>query len=205
MPDGLTFVNQSPHDLNFFLVQGQIDLRQFTELDVKTYCAPHFRFEARIIGQSHVLLFILGSTYFYEVFACCKDVALGDSAQIMKCGPLAQVVPTLRLELGNLAEYTFESRVTDLADALEDVRKLERQMASVKEPEYLPLKYEFPSNGSFHSPKTLIFAWIDTKNDKIYVRTVHTYEAHAVFTETEIEIFVSRELLLPGISLLSQN
>ncbi len=204
MPD-LVYQDQSPHDLNFFLIQGPIDLRQFTQLDVKTYCAPHFQFEARIIGQSHVLLFILGNAYFYEVFACCKDVALGDSAQIMRCGPLQQVVPTLRLELGDLAEYTFESRVVELADALEEVKKLERQMASVKEPEYLSLRYEFPSNGSFHSPKTLVFAWVDTRSDKISVRTVHTYREHAVFTETEIEIFASRETLISGISLLSQN
>lgn len=189
MPD-LVFQDQSPHDLNLHIIQGPIDLRQFTELGVQVFCAPHFQFEARIIGQSHVLLFIIGDTFFYEVFACSKDVELGNSAKIVQCGPLRNVVPALRLEFVNLAEYVFESRIATLADGAKDVRSLEHQMVAVRDEEYLALSYQFPrKHGQRHQPKTLVFAWMNLKENRISVHTAHTYQEHAVFTETEVDLY----------------
>jgi len=185
----VVFEDQSARDLRLSIVQGDLDKSQLSILATKqlvgpTPKSPLYRFEANIIGASHLLVFQLGELTVSEVLACCN---VDTENQRAHCGPLDHVLGSVELDFPGQIKYRFE---VELEDWKSGFARLQSLVPMAKEPEEraIGMIYDFPQEGLFHPPQTIVSA--KAVRGGVGILTAHSYpnEESIVFSQTHISL-----------------
>lgn len=192
---GLIYRDRSAYDLRLNVVEGPLDLKQFSILKSgKIDVSPGVSVNAAIIGASHFFRFRLHDLVFYEVVAC-TDV-LGEGKKIY-CGPLRDVRKELEPTFTGKGRYRFISRMLSSKDGAGELRRMEELALEKQWPRNLGLVFRFPIGKSSMAPRTVINLGTGEGGEVIFAKTAHLYpnESTIVFTETSlISIGKIREL-----------
>jgi hypothetical protein len=184
------YQDQSASALKLGIVSEFLALDQFNVLSSLMIKTP-IKIEARIIGASHCISFVLNKQLFTEVFACTEVRA----KNIIFARQLSEMSCPLHLRL-NEFDYKFKAKIISWEEGVSFSESLE-QLARKKSEKIIGLVEDFPvCHKTGLIPKTIIV--ISNKSDLGFVQidTVHSYpnEQKIVFTTSTIETEKKYEL-----------
>lgn len=179
----IAYKDQSVSGLRLNLIEGRVNVRQFTVLRSGFFSIGSLRAEAGIIGASHFFRLKDAEGWNLTEALACTEVDPADE-HIHFTGPLQNLKGgKLHIVFSNRISYLFTARVADLEATWMNQFKIENKSGE----DGFTLGYEFPSGDRSIKPRTLIL--LKREGKKIILRTGHSYpnEGKAVLTQTNIE------------------
>lgn len=178
------YVDQSAHDLRFYIVNGVVDVAALSVLAIASFEWKQRSIRIGILGASHFLSVTeRDGSSLYEVFACAD---LKIELPLVKSGPLGKLQSKVEARTSGLI-YTFKPRlVTSEAGSAELARLTSRVKRASEMRGQHGLKFLFPQNSPTSLPPiTLVYAEV---GEMLRLQTAHCYpnEQTVVFTETTI-------------------
>lgn len=185
----LVYTDQHPLGLQLTLMEGYVDLSQFTILSTEVIEREEFRITGGIIGASHFLAFEMEGRRFTEVFACVP----AEGEHKVYHAPIREIPDIVHITVGGLFCYTFECYMVpwQVGETQRD-----RMVSGSPEPD-MPLftekklRYEFPHVGRDALRAKLAETILTLRANQKGVRaeTLHTYPNHEsmVFTHSFFE------------------
>lgn len=189
--NGLIHQDRSAYDLMLNVVEGPLDLEQFTILSAgRVELSPGVSVDAAIIGASHIFCFRIAGLVAYEVFACSE---VKTESRKISFGPFQEVNEDVKLTFAGQGRYGFNSRMLSLKDGAGELRKLEQLARKKPGPRNLGLDFQFPSGKSGIAPRTIVLLETGERENVVCAKTAHLYpnENTVVFTETTFLSFGS--------------
>ena len=179
--------DQSPAELRLSLLEGDLDLGQFTLLHSGLTETKEFRVRAGIIGASHVIQVELSGANLHEVLACGDVVT--ESARFYSRS-VAELPPTVELELAHGVSYCFRPALRAAREARGRLQRLEARIARAWGTlDEIGLCHTFPQpRGCDDSPRTLVWVGLDPARRLLRAETAHSYpnEDTVVFSDTRV-------------------
>ena len=168
------YVDQSASRLALTVVEGAVDMRQFTVLRAATLHAGPLAVTASIIGASHVLAFSTPGRTVTEVFACA---GARSAATPLVIAPLAHLMDRdMCFVLGDV-EYRFQARMGELADVQHAKARLARRQRGIA------LAFTFPHRTRDEEPPETIVT-VRRAAGGFVAETVHGYRQEGCFVLT---------------------
>jgi hypothetical protein len=194
--EGDMYIDQSAAELRLNVVDGPLDLSQFTLLAADRIFGTRLSVRAGIIGASHVLeVRHPGLPALHEVFACCDVRPPPAPGRQLYSGGVLDLAGAFECEPADGFGYRFRSEVADLAAAASVLARLEERVGDCAgSPGQIGLHYTFPcsprSPDSPAPPKTVVWAALDPDERSVRVETAHCYpnEGSVVFSESRIRL-----------------
>jgi hypothetical protein len=168
------YVDQSASRLALTVLEGAVDMGQFTVLRTATLKTGGLAVDASIIGASHVLSFSASGRMLTEIFACAGAQA---EAMPLVIAPLARLVHRdTRFVLGAV-EYRFRARLGELAD-------VQRMTAGLgRRPGEIGLAFAFPRRTREEEPSETIVS-VRRARGGVVAETAHGYRQEGCFVLT---------------------
>jgi hypothetical protein len=189
----LVYQDQSAHELRLVLVNGPVDLEQFTVLDQASLTDPDgpLTVRASIIGASHCLEVIGNGQTFTEVFACCpvrSDVPTRDFDPWKSRYGLVSLHP----KNSPVCEYICKPRLIE-GLAIERLTKnfletIARRRPNIPE---LGISYRFPSGSGERAPLTAIRATWQSSYRLLQVESLHDYPNEGLVALTITNLIIN--------------
>lgn len=185
----LIYIDQHPLGLQLTLIEGHVDLSQFTILSTEVIEREQFRILGGIIGASHFLAFETEGRRFTEVFACVP----AEGEHKVYHAPIREIPDIVHITVGGLFCYTFECYMVPW-----QVGETQRDRMVSGSPESdMPLftekklRYVFPHLGTDGLGDTLAETIVTLRLFPMGIRaeTLHAYPNHEsmVFTRSFFE------------------
>ena len=148
------YVDQSASGLALSLIEGAIDIDDFTVFRTGTIGGGDVTVRAAIIGASHVLSFETGGVALTEMFACTE--ARSGASQIL-FGSLGDLLKaTTQLTFADGRRYRFTASLVPLASPIPGALKRLRGQA-VPGARHIRLAFRFPRRADRSaSPETIV-------------------------------------------------
>jgi hypothetical protein len=173
------YVDQSASGLALNLVEGAVDINQFTVFRTATVNRRDITIRAAIIGASHVLSFTTPGAVLTEMFACTE--AIGGANRIL-FGPLGDLLEaTTELTFADGRRYRFNASVAAPA-AVARLRAGAWRGGSC-----LRLRFTFPRRPDRRATPETIVA-VTHGRRRVVSETAHCYpdEGKVVITSSEL-------------------
>lgn len=188
MDDGV-YIDQSAEVLRLTVLEGALDVSQFSILSQGEAHNDRYAVQAGIIGASHFLSVTLpDGRQLHEVFAC-TDV--DSPSRRVFYGPVGKTPGGVAVKLFENAAYSFTPRLTPWGEGvalLEELEDTARRASQSKSP-VIGLSFDFPiQSGDSRVPKTIVC--VKLEDHAVTANTVHAYpnEDTIVFTTTFLEV-----------------
>jgi len=181
------YIDQSAYDLRLNLVSSSLDTSNLNVIVSQSINYDDVNIEVGIIGASHYLSIKHKDSQFSEVFACLE---LESNTQKCIVKKEAELSSSIYEKINEELNYKFDSKILswDSQSAEKYSQFSKDTVSSSKDKNNIGLSHLFPhkKNASFQA-KTEVF--VHTREDKIFVNTLHAYpnEEKLVFTKTSIE------------------
>ena len=148
------YVDQSASGLALSLIEGAIDIDEFTVFRTGTIGGGDVTVRAAIIGASHVLSFETENAALTEMFACTE--ARGGTSQIL-FGMLGDLLKaTTELTFADGRRYRFKASLVSLASPIPAALKRFRGRTS-RGGRHIHLAFRFPRRADRSaSPETIV-------------------------------------------------
>ena len=183
----IEFIDQAPHDLRLFVVDGPIELEQFTILKEDIFAWNGMSVRVAIIGESHFVSLQSPNGNLSEICGC-TTLRPDDHSEV-----LADVMPvslrdSLRFRFGN-ADYSFTTSYMTEGTGEGKLREFAEVCTRTiaKAPDCTTnLSLRFPSEDeSMPDPQTHLLAEYE---DDLIIRTAHSYPPYRtiVFTHSRL-------------------
>ena len=173
------YIDQSPASLALNVIEGAVDIQEFTVFRTGTIGGRDMTIRAAIIGASHVLSFETPGAVLTEIFAC-TDARAGSNRILF--GPLGDLLEaTTELAFADGRRYRFNASLGTLA-ALGRLRG-----RATPERRCLRLTYRFPERPDRKArPETIVV--VRQLDDHVLADTAHCYpdEDKVVLTASEL-------------------
>ena len=175
----VTYVDQSASGLALNLLQGAVDIEQFTVLRAGTLDAGPVKVRAAIIGASHVLSFETPELTLTEVFACTDRRAGPNQLFFGRLGRLLDDETSMTFSDGSA--YRFRAFFGDVAE----VERLKATLANGLGE--IGMKFRFPPRDRDGAPPETVVSVRHTPTT-IRAETAHSYrqEGKVVITVSEL-------------------
>jgi len=173
------YVDQSASGLALNLVEGAVDIDQFTVFRTATVNRRDITIRAAIIGASHVVSFATPGAVLTEMFACTE--AIGGANRIL-FGPLGDLLEaTTELTFADGRRYRFNASVAAPAA----VARLRARVA--RRSSCLCLRFSFPRRPDRRAAPETIVA-VTHGRRRVVSETAHCYpdEGKVVITSSEL-------------------
>ena len=149
------YVDQSASGLALSLLEGAIDIHDFTVFRTGTIGGSDVTVRAAIIGASHVLSFEAGGTALTEMFACTE--APGGASQILFGSLGALLKATTELTFADGRRYRFKASLVSLASPVTTAALKRFRERAARGPRHLRLAFTFPRRADRSaSPETIV-------------------------------------------------
>ena len=183
----IEFIGQAPHDLRLFVVDGPIDLEQFTILKEDIFAWSGMSVRVAIIGESHFVSVQSPNGILSEICGC-TTLRPDTHSEV-----LADVMPvslrdSLHCCFGD-TDYSFTTSYVTEGSGEGQLREFAEvcTRTNAKVPEFSTnLSLRFPSeNESMPDPQTHLLAEYE---DDLVIRTAHSYPPYRtiVFTRSRL-------------------
>ena len=175
----VAYVDQSASGLALNLLQGPVDIEQFTVLRAGTLNLGHVNVRAAIIGASHVLTFQTPERTLTEVFACTGRRA---GANRIFFGRLEHLLDDdTGVAFADGFTYRFRASFGDAAY----VERLKGSLANGLDA--IGMKFRFPPGNRDGAPPETVVSVRHTPTS-IHAETAHSYrqEGKVVITVSEL-------------------
>jgi hypothetical protein len=193
------YVDQSASGLALSLIEGAIDIDNFTVFRTGTIGGNDVTVRAAIIGASHVLSFATGGTALTEMFAC---VEARDGASPILFGSLGDLLnATTELTFTDGRRYRFKASLVPLASPIPAALKRFRGRTA-RGARHIRLAFRFPRRADRSaSPETIVsvrylrgrravdhFGGPGASPNRVLADTAHCYpdERRVVVTSSEL-------------------
>jgi hypothetical protein len=174
----VTYVDQSASGLALNLIDGAVDLEQFTVFRAGRVGGREATIRAAIIGASHVLVFETAGGTLTEVFACTE--ARGAPSRLL-FGALGDLLnATTELTFADGRRYRFKASL-EAPSAVERVRRRKTGAGRLR------LDFRFPPQADRRArPETIVA--ITRGSHHLFAETAHYYpqEGHSVITSSQL-------------------
>jgi hypothetical protein len=177
-------------------VDGPLDLDQFQVLAAGRLEGPRLALRAGIIGASHFLALRAGQgAPLHEVFACGAVRVEAPAARLRQLAVHELSESGTAFETDGLS-YRFRSWSVAAREAAERLSYLDARVAEAPaQSQEIGLAYTFPgtqpgTRQAALSPRTVLWARIDTDAASVRVETAHCYpkEETIVFSRTDARV-----------------
>ena len=183
----IEFIDQAPHDLRLFVVDGPIDLEQFTILKEDIFAWNGMSVRVAIIGESHFVSLQSPNGNLSEICGC--TTLQPDS----RSDVLADIMPvslsdSLHYRFGD-TDYSFTTSYLTEGSGEGQLREFAEVCTRTiaKAPKFTAnLHLQFPSDDeSMPDPQTHLLAEYE---DDLVIRTAHSYPPYRtiVFTRSRL-------------------
>ena len=136
------YVDQSASGLALSLIEGAVDIDDFTVFRTGTIGGGDVTLRAAIIGASHVLSFETDGAALTEMFACTK--APGGASQVF-FGSLGDLLKaTTELTFVDGRRYRFKASLMPLASPITEAAVKRFRGRTARGPRHLRLVFTFP-------------------------------------------------------------
>ena len=180
------YVDQSASGLALSLIEGAVDIDDFTVFRTGTIGGRDVTLRAAIIGASHVLSFETEGAALTEMFACTK--APGGASQIF-FGSLGDLLKaTTELTFVDGRRYRFKASLMPLASPITEAALQRFRGRTVRGPRHMRLVFTFPRRADRSaSPETIVSIRYVLAN-RVLADTAHCYpdEGKVVVTSSEL-------------------
>ena len=177
------YVDQSASRLALTVLDGDVDMRQFTVLRAATLHAGPLAVTASIIGASHVLSFSTPERTVTEVFACA---GARSEATPLVIAPLAHLMDCDTCFVLGEVEYRFQTRLGELADVQRVKANLARGQREIG------LAFTFPQRTRDEEPPETIVT-VRLAGAGFVAETAHGYRQEGCFVLTSSRFIWRRD------------
>ena len=185
----IEFIDQAPHDLRLFVVDGPIDLEQFTILKEDVFAWKGMSVRVAIIGESHFVSLQSPTGILSEICAC-TTLRLDSCSNVLAAAMPVSLHNSLHYRFDDtdysfttsyMTEGTSEGELRNFADGC--------RRAIIVAPDCTTnLSLRFPSDDErLPDPETHLLA---EYGDDLVIRTAHSYPPYRtiVFTHSRLSL-----------------